>query len=64
MLKRVDGEQRLDHIAEKVVAQAMDGDDKAYREVGDRLDGKATQHNEHSGAGGGPIVIRWKSDDE
>lgn len=46
MLKRVEGEQRLDLIAEKVVKQAIEGDDKAYREIGDRLDGKATQQVE------------------
>lgn len=46
VLKRVEGEQRLDLIAEKVVKQAIDGDDKAYREIGDRLDGKATQQVE------------------
>ncbi len=46
VLKRVEGEQRLDLIAEKVVKQAIEGDDKAYREIGDRLDGKATQQVE------------------
>jgi len=43
VMKRVEGEQRLDRIAEKVAAAAELGDDKAYREIGDRLDGKATQ---------------------
>ncbi len=43
VLKRVEGGQRLDLIAEKVAEAAMAGDDKAYREIGDRLDGKATQ---------------------
>jgi hypothetical protein len=43
VLKRVDKEQRLDRIAEKVVSAAENGDDKAYREIGDRLDGKPAQ---------------------
>ena len=46
VLKRVEGEQRLDMIAERVVKQAIEGDDKAYREIGDRLDGKATQQTD------------------
>jgi hypothetical protein len=59
VLKRVEGEQRLDLIAERVVAQALDGDDKAYKEVGDRLDGKAAQALEHSGPDGEPLVVTW-----
>lgn len=46
VLKRVEGGQRLDLIAEKVAEAAMNGDDKAYREIGDRLDGKSTQQIE------------------
>lgn len=46
VLKRVEGEKRLDLIAERVVKQAMDGDDRAYREIGDRLDGKAKQQTD------------------
>jgi hypothetical protein len=42
-MKRVEGDKRLDRIAERVVQQAEAGDDKAYREIGDRLDGKASQ---------------------
>lgn len=43
VLKRVDKEQRLDRIAEKVVAAAEDGKLDAAKEIGDRLDGKAAQ---------------------
>jgi hypothetical protein len=43
VMKRVEGEQRLDRIAERVVSAAESGDDKAYREIGDRLDGKPAQ---------------------
>jgi hypothetical protein len=59
VLERVEGEQKLDRIAKRVVDQALDGDDKAYREIGDRLDGKATQHNEHSGPGGSAIPVQF-----
>lgn len=43
VMKRVEGEKRLDRIAERVVAAAEIGDDKAYKEIGDRLDGKPAQ---------------------
>jgi hypothetical protein len=43
VMKRVEGEQNLDRIAERVVAQALDGNDRAYKEIGDRLDGKPAQ---------------------
>lgn len=43
VLKRIDKEQRLDRIAEKVVAAAEEGKLEAAKEIGDRLDGKAAQ---------------------
>lgn len=43
VLKRVENEQRLDRIAEKVVAAAEEGELAAAKEIGDRLDGKAAQ---------------------
>jgi len=43
VLKRVEGGQRLDRIAEVVASAAMDGDMVAAKEIGDRLDGKAAQ---------------------
>ena len=61
VLKRVEGEQRLDLIAEGVVTQAMAGEAVAYKEIGDRLDGKAAQALEHTGADGEPLVIKWQT---
>lgn len=43
MLKRVEKNQRLDLIADKVAESALAGDMVAAKEIGDRLDGKATQ---------------------
>jgi hypothetical protein len=47
-LKRVEKEQRLDRIAEAVVSKAEAGEPAAFKEIGDRLDGKATEHHEHN----------------
>ena len=44
--RRLDGKgrpQELEHIADKVVAEARDGNMVAARELGDRFDGKAVQ---------------------
>lgn len=43
VLKRVEKVQRLDRIAERVVAAAEEGKLDAAKEIGDRLDGKAAQ---------------------
>jgi len=45
----------LDLIANKVCEAAADGDAAAYKEIGDRLDGRPKQTNEHSGPDGGDI---------
>lgn len=47
----------LDTIADKVVAQAVAGDQTAWQEIGNRMDGRAIQQLEHSGIGGGAIPI-------
>jgi hypothetical protein len=44
-------------IADKCVDAALDGDMQAIKEIGDRLDGKSIQPNEHSGPEGGAIPI-------
>jgi hypothetical protein len=49
VLKRVENDQKLDKVAEAVVAKAMNGDIAAAKEIGDRLDGKASQAIVHSG---------------
>ncbi len=50
-----DGQKKLRKVAEAVVTAAMAGDIPAAKEIGDRLDGKATQGVELAGAGGGPL---------
>ena len=40
------------------VAKAMKGDILAYREILDRLEGKATQTTEHTGRDGGAIEVK------
>lgn len=37
------GKKKLRALADKLVAEALAGDVSAMREIGDRLDGKATQ---------------------
>lgn len=59
VMKRVEGEQRLDRIAEKVVAAAEMGDDKAYREIGDRLDGKPAQAIIGGGEDDPPVAVQF-----
>lgn len=56
-LARAGGEvdMGLDQIADQVVKAAIKGDKDAWKEIGDRIDGKATQ--EITGAGGGPMVV-------
>jgi hypothetical protein len=45
----------LDVIANKVVEAAADGDAQAFKEIGDRLDGRPKQTQEVSGPDGGSI---------
>lgn len=63
VLKRVEGEQNLDRLAEITVRRAMDDNYPqamaAAKEIGDRLDGKAAQALEHSGPDGQPLTIKW-----
>lgn len=47
--------EALDELAEKLLAACDSGDLQALKELGDRLDGKATQAI--TGAGGGPLVV-------
>lgn len=50
----------LDVIANRVVEAAADGDAQAYKEIGDRLDGKPKQTQEVSGPDGGDIPVGVK----
>lgn len=51
--KDPDGRTRLRKIAEKLAQAAEEGDIAAIKEIGDRLDGKAKQSTEITGADGG-----------
>lgn len=50
----------LDVIANKVCEAAADGDAQAFKEIGDRLDGKPKTTNEVSGPDGEAIPISVK----
>lgn len=45
-------------IADAVVQRALTGDMLAVKEIGDRLDGRAKQQTEVTGAEGGPLVVQ------
>lgn len=47
----------LDVIANKVCEAAADGDSQAFKEIGDRLDGRPKQATEVSGPDGGAIPV-------
>lgn len=47
----------LDVIANRVIEAAADGDAQAFKEIGDRLDGKPKQATEVSGPDGGAIPV-------
>lgn len=57
---RVSQVEALDVLAEKLLALCDQGDFAAFKELGDRIDGKPKQQIEASGEGGGPIVIGWQ----
>jgi len=59
LARRGEGDYRrgLDDVATKVVEMAAAGDTQAWKEIGDRFDGKATQGVELTGEGGGPISV-------
>lgn len=51
-------------VARAVIDAAIGGDVQAAKEIGDRLDGKATQQIEHTGAEGGPIKTQAVKDEQ
>ena len=51
--------RRLDLIAEKLVQKAMAGDNWCIGQVGDRLDGKPKERQEHEGVVDHAIRIIW-----
>lgn len=50
---RKDAKDALDELAEKFLGKCDDGDMSAFRELGDRLDGKPTQTIAGTGENGG-----------
>jgi hypothetical protein len=47
----------LDVIANRVCEAAAEGDAQAFKEIGDRLDGKPKQQTEVSGPDGDPLPL-------
>ena len=45
----------LDKVADQVAAAAMAGDQAAWKEIGDRMDGKPMQQIQHSGDDDNPL---------
>jgi hypothetical protein len=56
---KLEGREILDALADELINQALAGEQWAFQQLGDRLDGKPKQQIEASGDGGGPIVIGW-----
>lgn len=57
------GLTRLEAACRAQIEKAEEGDTPAFREIADRLDGKAAQSVEVSGSGGGPLILRLDSQD-
>lgn len=57
--KRDKDGKKLDKLAERLVAQAFDGQGWAFAEIGNRLDGKAVQPTENEHTFTGPLVVHW-----
>lgn len=49
--------EALTDVAEKLVDEALNGNMAAIKEVADRIEGKAAQQVEVTGADGGPLAI-------
>jgi hypothetical protein len=57
MRSKSEAKSALVKIAEALIAKAEEGDLAAIKELGDRLDGKASQSVELSGKDGEPIPV-------
>lgn len=53
------GKTKLDRIAARLVAEAIDGDVPAAKEVADRLDGKVPQALIGGGEGAPPVAVQF-----
>lgn len=56
--------QELDDLAEKFLQAVESGDISAWKELGDRLEGKPAQQVQLTGADDGPVVLRLDSSEE
>lgn len=48
--KRITQRKEMDKLADKVIDMALEGDLSAMKEIGDRLEGKSTDHKQISGS--------------
>lgn len=53
-----EGKEMLNKLADALIDKALDGDMTALKELGDRLEGKAMQGIELTGANGGAVLIK------
>jgi hypothetical protein len=53
------GKRKLQLIAERLVAKAIEGDNWCIGQVGDRLDGKPKERQEHAGHFQDAVHIIW-----
>jgi len=58
------GERRLRLLADRCVKSALEGDMSAIKEIGDRLDGKPTQHHGQDEAAPFKMIVEWAKSDE
>jgi len=58
--KAVTQGQNLDLLATALIEKALSGDISALRELGDRLEGKATQQIDQNTEHSGEVIYTWK----
>lgn len=56
--------EELDALAEEFLQAVQAGDIVAWKELGDRLEGKPAQQVQLTGADDGPVVLRLDSSEE
>jgi Family of unknown function (DUF5681) len=67
-LKRITGEDnkstRAEELARVLIDLAIGGDVAAAKLIIDRVDGAVAQPLQLTGVGGGPLVIKWQTQDD